>query len=76
MFMSVLTVEQMPKRETNPDKNASTIVCAWMSAKGITSGQRLNPSTMMNNYLLPREGGSGPTMSRCTCVKQNFVEGK
>ena len=61
---------------TQPDKNASAMVCAWMSGRGITSGQRLNRSTMVNKHFKTREGGSGPTISRRTWANRHFAKGK
>ena len=61
-----------PKRDIQAEINARAQELADMSDIGTASGHRVNLSTIVNKYVKPREGGSGPTMSMLMCSKRRL----
>ena len=54
------------KRAINPLKKASASVPAFISTKGMASGQHVKRSMQVSKYLYPSEYGKGPPMSTWT----------
>jgi len=63
---SVVIVAGTPKRLIQWVSSALETVSASMLEVGITSGHLEVRSTIVIQYVWPREGGSGPTISRWT----------
>ncbi len=63
---SVMMVEGMPKRDTQPATKARATASAVMEEIGIASGHRVNLSTHVSKCVNPCEVGSGPTRSMWT----------
>ena len=61
-----MIVEGAPKRDTHCEMNAWATVSADMSGIGIASGHLVKRSTHVRRYVLPFEGGRGPTRSMWT----------
>ncbi len=70
---SEVMVSGTPKRETQTSHRAFAQEEADVPANGTASAQREVLSMIVKIYVLPAEGGRGPTRSRCTCW--NRLEG-
>ena len=70
---SVVTRSGTPNLTTHVEMKRMATVAESMSCSENASGHLVNRSTDVRQYLKPREDGSGPTRSICTCL--NRIEG-
>ena len=66
----MVTVDGVPKRETQVWTKARATVSAVLSVMGTASGQRVKQSTQVSRYVKPFEVGRGPTRSMCTLLQR------
>ena len=61
---------ELPSSIRSYDVRVLAIVSAETSGRGNASGHLVYLSTQVSRYVVFCEGGSGPTMSMCTCLKR------
>ena len=59
----VVIVEGAPNAATQCEMNACATISAACSGMGIATGQQVKRSTHVSRYVLPSDGGGGPTRS-------------
>jgi hypothetical protein len=65
-----MMVCRQPKQDIQLVSRARTMVSAVMSGMGTTSGQRVERSTSVRQYVYPADFGMGPMRSMWTCRKR------
>ncbi len=70
MPLSEVIVWGTPNLVIQVEQNASVQAEAVVEDRGTASAHRVVRSTMVKMCVFPCEGGSGPTISTCTCEKQ------
>ncbi|CAH8463236.1 unnamed protein product, partial [Dicrocoelium dendriticum] len=61
--------------ETHRSRKARLTVTTVQSVTGMASGCLVKRSTHVRMYTNPREGGNGPTRSKCTCENRKSGAG-